>query len=185
MSRSLRGIVVRFPVASSKPTLPPGPQQECVSHRQSTPSDPRPRQAARRANLLLFRTALASPWALLSAGLHYADTMQPTSVSVPVPGYQRESDPASLRLAGRRPRTFSQALERPMMARIDRLDHLQGSPLWHLPLEGNGEESRRGSYGILRQMAEHHHPSSHREYAGNVAGDKARVTHVLLNPKNG
>jgi hypothetical protein len=111
--------------------------------------------------------------------------MQPTSVSVPVPGYQRESDPASLRLAGRRPRTFSQALERPMMARIDRLDHLQGSPLWHLPLEDNGEESRRGSYGILRQVAEHHHPSSHREYAGNVAGDQARVTHVLLNPKNG
>ena len=111
--------------------------------------------------------------------------MQPTSVSVPVPGYQRESDPASLRLAGRRPRTFSQALERTMMTRIDRLDHLQGSPLWHLPLEGNGEESRRGSYGILRQMAERHHPSSHREYAGNVAGDKARVTHVLLNLKNG
>jgi hypothetical protein len=34
-------------------------------------------------------------------------------------------------------------------------------------------------------MAEHHHPSSHREYAGNVAGDKARVTHVLLNPETG
>src|SRR5260370_66817 len=67
--------------------------------------------------------------------------MQPTSVSVPVPGYQRESDPASLRLAGRRPRTFSQALERPMMARIDRLDHLQGSPLCHLPLEDNEGES--------------------------------------------
>jgi len=27
--------------------------------------------------------------------------------------------------------------------------------------------------GVLRQMAEHYHPSSHREYAGNVAGDKA------------
>ena len=53
MSRSLRGIVVRFPVASSKPTLPPGPQQECVSHCQSTHSDPRPRQAGEARESLI------------------------------------------------------------------------------------------------------------------------------------